>query len=100
MNIMEKIVEIFTGHLIIKSFFVGSKSDGYIAYLFTDKLNHYKLGREGAYGTDDDYFFGFNKKYVQVTGYLFQDKILMVSDVAEIEDPIENRPNLDENAEE
>ena len=84
---MEKVQEIFTGHVIIKSFFVGSKSDGNIAYLFTDKLKHYKLARKGTYGPTDDFFYKFNKKYVQVAGSLFQDRILTVSNISELEDP-------------
>ena len=90
---MDKIQEIFTGHIIVKSFFVGSKSDGFNTYLFTDKLKHYKLGREGVYGPTDDFFFKYNKKYVQVTGFLFQDKNLKVIDIVEMEDPSEKAPD-------
>ncbi len=89
MTAMEKEQEIFTGHVIIKGCFAGSKSDGYIAYLFTDKLKIYKLARKGVFGPSDDFFYGFSKKYVQVTGHLFQDRILTISEVIEMEDPFE-----------
>jgi hypothetical protein len=95
-SVMDKIEEVFIGHIIIKSIFVGSKSDGYIAYLFTDKFKHYKLSREGMYDPSDDFFYKYNKKYVQATGYLFQDKKLTVIDISELEDPFEKAQNIDD----
>ena len=93
---MDKIQEVFTGHIIVKSFFVGSKSDGFNTYIFTDRLKHYKLVREGVYGPADDFFLKYNKKYVQVTGFLFQDRILTVIDIAELEDPFKKVQNNEE----
>jgi hypothetical protein len=87
---MEKIQEIFIGHIVMKSNFSGSKSDGFLAYIFTDNLKNYKLAREGIYGPKDEFFYVHNKKYVEVSGYLFKDKILMVSEINEIKDPFDN----------
>lgn len=99
MIVMEKAQEIFIGHVIIKACFSGSKSDGYIAYLFTDKLKHYKLAREGVYGPSDDFFYRFSKKYVQITGSLFQDRILTISEVHEMTDPFEREQSIEEGSE-
>jgi len=74
------------GKLIIKDIQVGSKSDGKHAYLIDKDNKEYRLSRRGHLGIDDEYFYPYENKNVEVTGdeaknWIIVDNIKPISSV-------------------
>lgn len=69
------------GTLIIRNRNVGTKSEGNEAFLFGEDLSVYKLGREGHYPINDEYFTPFNKQDVVVSGDILEDNYINVENI-------------------
>ncbi|GAA4053338.1 hypothetical protein GCM10022388_19650 [Flavobacterium chungnamense] len=93
MNLNIKEMEKYKGVIIIKGMFGGSKSDGYKAYLVTDDFKNYQLYRKDTLDINDEYFYSFNKKSVEVIGEIQRDKWILVDSVIEIKDEISENEN-------
>jgi hypothetical protein len=84
-------MENFYGYVIINEYSSGSKSDGYVAYLFISPNKIYKLYRVDVLPVHDTYFNEFHLKYVELFGELNQRfRSIKVETIKSISDPFFN----------
>lgn len=69
------------GLLLVCYGHIGTKSEGKEALLVSESMCIYKLGREGHYSIDDDYFYPFNRKQVLVVGRVTDNEYITVDDI-------------------
>jgi len=65
------------GIIWIKNISSGSKSDGNKAYFIDEEFKHYNLYRKGVANVNDDFFYPYHLKTVEVTGEIQKQKWLM-----------------------
>lgn len=73
------------GIIWIRNTSSGSKSDGNKAYFIDAEFNHYQLSRKGVYEINDEFFYPYHLKTVEVTGQIQKQKWLMVDAIDYIE---------------
>ena len=66
------------GIIWIRNTSSGSKSDGEKAYFIDDEFNHFQLYRKGVYEINDEFFYPYHLKTVEVTGEIQKQKWIMV----------------------
>lgn len=71
-------MEKYKGIIWIRNTSSGSKSDGNKAYFIDAEFNHYQLSRKGVFEINDDFFYPYHLKTVEVTGQIQRQKWLMV----------------------
>jgi hypothetical protein len=69
-----------SGKLMLENINVGSKSDGIVVVLITEK-NKYKLYRKGTYTRNDSYFFPYENENITIKGQLQQNNWFMVNGI-------------------
>lgn len=77
-------MESIKGTLIIRKQCIGTKSEGNVALLIDNDMKIYKLGREGYYPIDDDYFYAFDRQDVEVFGNITDDEYITVYEIKSI----------------
>jgi hypothetical protein len=82
-------MEKFQGYLFLFGSWEGSKSDGLKAYLVFNNKKAVLLYRPGIYEINDEYFFTFHKKFVEISGTIFPDKAIEVHEIEELPDPVD-----------
>ena len=63
-------MENFNGYLVMKQYSSGSKSDGFVPYLYISPYKVYKLYWALELGIIDTFFNEYNLKYVSIQGVL------------------------------
>lgn len=71
-------MEKYNGIIWIRNTSSGSKSDGNKAYFIDAEFNHYQLSRKGVYEINDEFFYPYHLKTVEVTGEIQKQKWVMV----------------------
>jgi hypothetical protein len=71
-------MEKYKGIIWIRNTSSGSKSDGFRAYFIDVEFNHYQLSRKGVYEINDEFFYPYHLKTVEVTGEIQKQKWMMV----------------------
>ena len=66
------------GIIWIRNTSSGSKSDGNKAYFIDAEFNHYQLSRKGVFEINDEFFYPYHLKTVEVTGEIQKQKWLIV----------------------
>ena len=81
-------METINGYVIMKLYSSGSKSDGYVAYLFVAPNNVYKLYRAEELPIADTFFNEYHLKFVNVNGILHEKlKSINVESIELSQDP-------------
>lgn len=81
-------MENYYGYIIMKEYSSGSKSDGYVAYLYIGPNRVYKLYRVDILPAHDTFFNEFHLKYVDLIGELNQKfRSIKVESIKLIPDP-------------
>ena len=92
-------MEAFNGYIIMKQYSLGSKSDGYIAYLYTGPTKIYKLYRAEVLPIHDTYFHEYHLKFVSVSGIMHQRiRSINVESIEIIQDPFLSNSETDKEA--
>lgn len=79
----------------MKQYSSGSKSDGYIAYLYVGPTKVYKLYRAEVLPFQDTFFHEFHLKFVAVSGTLHQRiRSINVEIIEIVQDPIVLSTNM------
>jgi hypothetical protein len=71
----------YKGIIWIRNITSGSKSDGNLAFFIDEEFNHYKLYREGVFEINDNFFYPYNLKNVQITGEIQKKKFMKVDSI-------------------
>ena len=66
------------GIIWIRNTSAGSKSDGNRVYFIDSEFNHYQLYRKDVYEINDEFFYPYHLKTVEVTGEIQKQKWMMV----------------------
>ena len=74
-------MEKYKGIIWIKNIQSGSKSDGNKAYFIDHEFNHFLLYRKGIFEINDDYFYPYQLKNVEVAGQIQKGKWIMVENI-------------------
>lgn len=89
---------VYSGIIVIKKEFEGSKSEGNCAYLNTGETE-YRLFRMGAFSVNDDFFYPFEGKKVEIEGTV-TDNWLSVEKISGLpENNVDAEENCDEHME-
>jgi hypothetical protein len=71
-------MEKYKGIIWIKNTSSGSKSDGNKAYFIDAEFNHFQLYRKGVYEINDEFFYSYHLKSVELSGEIQKQKWVMV----------------------
>jgi hypothetical protein len=81
-------METYNGYILMKQYSSGSKSDGYIAYLYISPTKVYKLYRAEVLPIQDTYFHEYHLKFVSVSGIMHQRiRSINVESIEIVQDP-------------
>lgn len=84
------------GIIWVRNFSSGSKSDGNKAYFIDSNFNHYILYRKGIYEINDEFFYPYHLKMVEVTGVIQKQEWLMVEAIEFVDDHLFSQENIQE----
>jgi len=73
------------GELILKDMYLGTKSEGKVAFLLTEDKKEYRLYRADVYAINDSFFYPFAEKVVIVEGEIRYENYFLVSSLSEIQ---------------
>ena len=75
----------FKGIIWIRQVSEGSKSDGATPFFIDHDFKHYKLSRKGKFEVNDDYFYPYQLKYVEIQGEILKDAWIQVHSIEILE---------------
>jgi hypothetical protein len=65
----------------------GSKSDGATPFLIDHDFKHYKLSRKGKFEVNDNFFYPYQLKYVEIEGEISREEWIQVGSIEILEMP-------------
>lgn len=89
-------MEKYKGIIWIRNTSSESKSDGNKAYFIDAEFNYYHLSRKGVYEINDEFFYPYHLKTVEVTGEIQKQKWLMVEAIDYFEASVPSIPGSED----
>ena len=86
-------MEKYIGIIWIRNVSSGSKSDGTKAYFIDEEFNYYQLYRKGVLEINDEFFYPYHLKTVEITSEIQKGKWMMVDSIEIIEDTFKSIEN-------
>ena len=65
----------------------GSKSDGATPFFIDHDFKHYKLSRKGKFEVNDNFFYPYQLKYVEIEGEISREEWIQVGSIEILEMP-------------
>ena len=65
----------------------GSKSDGATPFFIDHDFKHYKLNRKGKFEVNDNFFYPYQLKYVEIEGEISREEWIQVGSIEILEMP-------------